>query len=163
MPVSTTEPIVAIKVLGMGQVAIAEAPAHLSAVLGSCVGIALYCERHKLGAFSHVVLPNTNGQPAMPGKFADTAVPHMLRLFENRGVRPSALVAKMAGGACMFGADGPLKIGESNAETILQLLDEARIKVLARDIGGTCGRRVTFDCRTGQLTVETVGNPPKTL
>ncbi len=163
MPVSTTESKTAVKVLGMGQAAIAEAPACLASVLGSCIGISLYSGRHKLGAFSHVVLPNANGQIATPGKFADTAIPHMLRLFESRGVQPASLVAKLAGGACMFGADGPLKIGESNAETVRQLLDEARIKVLAQDVGGTCGRRVTFDCQTGLLTVETVGNPTKTL
>lgn len=149
--------------VGMGQIAIARNSNRLSAVLGSCIGVAFYHPRLRLGVMGHVVLPRANGQSATPGKFADTAIPHMLQLLVQQGANLGALVAKMTGGACMFGNNGPLQIGQSNAEAVEAALAAAGIRLVARDVGGNKGRRVVFDSSTGHLTVETAGGPAKVL
>lgn len=149
--------------VGMGQIALAKAPGRLNAVLGSCVGVALYHQRSQIGALAHVVLPQSNGRAANPGKFADTAIPHMLQLLAKQGVTAGGLTAVLAGGACMFGAGGPLQIGEANAAAIAGALQAANIRVIARDLGGTKGRRMTLDCRTGAVTVDIVGSGTRTL
>lgn len=149
--------------VGMGQVVVATAPVHLSSVLGSCVGVALYHRRLKLGALAHVVLPDSCGRPGLPGKFADTAVPYMIRQLEAKGAPRNQLVAKIVGGACMFGIGGPLQIGDTNIEAVVRALAASGIRVQAQDVGGTKGRRVTFDCATGQLLVQIVGESPRTL
>jgi chemotaxis receptor (MCP) glutamine deamidase CheD len=37
------------------------------------------------------------------------------------------------------------------------------IPIVGTDVGGTCGRRVSFDCSTGLATIERVGQPEQTL
>ncbi len=149
--------------VGMGQIVIGQDPAQLTAVLGSCIGLTLYHKRLRLGALAHVVLPNSSGKPASPGKFADAAIPYMLEQFRLRGVEPSSLSAKLVGGACMFGITGPMQIGQSNNEVIVQALGAARVPIVAEDVGGSSGRRITFDCDSGMLTVERIGHPAQVL
>ena len=149
--------------VGMGQIAMARAPARLAAVLGSCVGVALYDPRSQWGALGHVVLPDSHGRASTAGKFADTAVAHMLQLLAQQGARPAGLLAKIAGGACMFQSAGPMQIGEANIRAVLRALAAAGVKTAARDVGGTSGRRILFDCTSGMLTVETADGPRRTL
>jgi chemotaxis protein CheD len=159
---TTTQPAQKLNV-GMGQIAMAKAPALLSSVLGSCVGLALFHPRLKTGALAHIVLPTASGRGAMPGKFADTALPHMLAEFSKLGVPRDGLVAKIAGGACMFGVSGPLQIGDSNVEAVQTLLAKENIRIVAKDVGGQKGRRVTLDCSSGELLVEIAGKTKKVL
>jgi chemotaxis protein CheD len=151
------------KAVGMGQIAAEREPATFTAVLGSCIGTAIYHPRLRVGAMAHVVLPESAGKTAPPGKFADTAIPHLICQLEQLGANRAGLIAKIAGGACMFGGDGPMKIGEANAESVIRALAQTGIRIVAKDLGGTKGRRVTFDCSSGDLIVETVGNPPRVL
>jgi len=151
------------KSVGMGQIVLARSPARLTAVLGSCIAIALYHRRLELGILGHVVLPHSGGRNDKPGKFADTAVPHMMELLAKHGATPTGLVAKIVGGACMFGKGGPVQIGDANAEVVLKAVRAAGIRIAAKDIGGNTGRRIAFDCASGSLTIERVGHPPRTL
>ncbi len=149
--------------VGMGQAGVAGPEGGFSAVLGSCLGVALYHPRLHVGAFAHVVLPESNGRSGPPGKFADVAIPYMIDQLRPRGATPAGLVAKIAGGACMFGAGGPLQIGDANAQKVIELLKAAGIRIAGKHIGGTKGRRVIFQCATGDLTVQIAGQPPVVL
>ena len=149
--------------VGMGQIGTSSDATRLSAVLGSCVGVAVYHRRLFIAALSHVVLPDSSGREAAPGKFADTAVPRMVEMLQKEGAPVSGLVAKIAGGACMFGATGPMQIGLANAEAVREQLKAFHIPLLGEDIGGTKGRRVIFECKAGTLTVEIAGTKPKVL
>ena len=73
------------------------------------------------------------------------------------------LVAKIAGGASMFGHAMPMEVGESNIQSILKALRSAGIRLAAQDIAGTKGRRVTLDCTSGELLIEIQGSPSKIL
>lgn len=149
--------------VGMGQIAVAESPASLTAVLGSCLGVTLYHRRSQQGILAHVVLPNVGRQTASPGKFVDTAIPNMLQWFKQHGIGSSGLIAKLTGGACMFGSGGPMQIGASNAKVAKHAFEAAGVRVAAEDLGGNNGRRITLDCSTGTITVETIGSPARTL
>ena len=147
----------------MGHIAAGQAPQRMKAILGSCIGLALYNMERKKGVMGHIVLPESAGREAAPGKFADTAVPRMLAMLKEHGVAPSALVAKLAGGANMFNGSGPLRIGDANATAVADALKRAGIRIAAQDLGGTRGRRVEFDCATGNLTIQCAGGPARTL
>jgi chemotaxis protein CheD len=149
--------------VGMGQLAAGRAPERMKAVLGSCIGLAIYHPRCKTGVMAHVVLPNSAGRGGSPGKFADTAVPEMLELLKALGTPAQGLVAKLAGGANMFAGSGPLQIGDANVDAVTQALQAAGIRAAAQDVGGTQGRRVTFDCASGEMTVQRAGQPARTL
>jgi chemotaxis protein CheD len=149
--------------VGMGRAAVARKPDRLIAVLGSCVGVALYDTRRQWGGLAHVVLPNSRGSAASPGKFADTAVPHLLELLEQRGSRRADLIVWLLGGACMFDADGPMQIGDSNIKAVVKAVEEAKLPVVGKDLGGAAGRRVTLDCSSGKLIVEIGGKVVRAL
>jgi len=152
------------ELVGMGQIALLPAPKLGRAVLGSCVGIALYDERKRLGALAHVVLPKASGRevPA-PGKFADTAIEWMLDALARQGADRKRLLAKLAGGANMFAAAGPFQIGKQNADAVRGKLGENGIRLVAEHLGGTQGRRVTFDVAACSLMIEVVGQRPLLL
>jgi chemotaxis protein CheD len=149
--------------VAIGQWAIAAAPARLRTLLGSCVGVVLYERTIRIGGLAHVVLPSARGPVDHPGKYADTAIPAVIADLERRlGLRTKMrLTAKLAGGASMFQVDTPadstLNIGRRNQEAIEAILDELRIPILARDLGGTTGRRLTLDTVSGIVAIKVPG------
>jgi chemotaxis protein CheD len=163
MASSTVLDTAANKMVGMGQIVLARPPATLSAVLGSCIGVVLYHPRLHVGAMGHVVLPDSNGRTASAAKFADQAVPAMVQELEKQGAHRTGLVARIAGGASMFGTPGPMQVGLANAEAVTRALGAMGIRLSAQDVGGAKGRRASFDPATGVVAVEIVGQPPRTL
>ncbi len=157
--IATVKPIS----VGMGQMAIAKRPGTITSVLGSCVGIALFHPRTAIGAFAHVVMPSTAGKQSHPARHADTAVPHLLQALAEQGATTFGMVARIAGGASMFGSGGPLQIGEANIAAVRAALAAVRIPIVGQDLGGVKGRRVTFDLTTGAMTVEAVGEAARTI
>lgn len=149
--------------VGMGQIVLARPPATLSAVLGSCIGVVLYHPRLRVGALGHVVLPDSSGRTGSGAKFADQAVPAMVEELERQGANRAGLVARIAGGASMFGTPGPMQVGLANAEAVTRALGALGIRLRAQDVGGAKGRRASFDPATGVVVVEIVGQPPRTL
>lgn len=149
--------------VGMGQIAVIMREESAYAVLGSCIGLTLYSQRLRIGAMAHIVLPQAGTREGAPGKFADTALPHMLKLLQEHQVYPSGLTAKVAGGASMFAATGKMQIGDANLEAVRSLLQEKNIPIAGEHVGGTKGRRVTFDGQTGLLTVDRVGESTETI
>lgn len=147
----------------MGEIQAARSPDKLTSVLGSCVGLALIHPRCKAAALAHVVLPDSAGKSGTPGKFADTALPQMLQRLAELGVPPAGLIAKLSGGANMFGSKGPLQIGDQNIHALRAILKKAGIPITGEHVGGNKGRRITLDCTGGDVTVEVAGGVPVTL
>jgi chemotaxis protein CheD len=130
--------------IGIGEYRVGSFP-MMTIGLGSCIGLTLYDDTLKVGAMVHIMLPDSSGRTDRPGKYADTAMVLLLSEMSKLGCRKGSLVAKMAGGACMFEYFGAnLNIGERNASRVKALLKENGIKLAAEDIGGKIGRSVTF-------------------
>jgi chemotaxis protein CheD len=149
----------------MGEIAVARTSGVLRTLLGSCLGLALYDRRHKVAGLGHIVLPMSKGRTDTPGKFADTAVPAIIRrMHELVEQLPLQLHAKIAGGANMFvSADADNTIGVQNLQEVERLLDELRIPIIGRHCGGEQGRRMMLDAATGIVTVDVVGAETTTL
>jgi chemotaxis protein CheD len=162
-PATGSPESVEVVTVAIGQWAVAPAPALIRTLLGSCVGVVLYDRNSKLGGLAHIVLPAARGTVDHPGKYADTAIPGMIAEFERRlGPRTRMrLTAKLVGGASMFQVDTPadstLNVGRRNQEAIEAILDALRIPVLARDLGGTTGRRLTLDTVSGIVAIKVPG------
>jgi chemotaxis protein CheD len=149
--------------VGMAQIALLERGESARAVLGSCIGLVLYHPTRKMAAVAHIVLPRGENRPGPPGKFADTAIPHMLAQLRERGVPRSGLVAKIAGGANMFGSGGPIQIGRENQAAVKELLKQLQIPIAGEHLAGAKGRRIKFDTTTGALHIEVAGEPSITI
>ncbi len=163
MNTATTGPQMQEALVGMGQIAGGQPPLKMRAIVGSCIALALHHPQLQYGVLAHIVLPDSAGRDGLPGKFADTAVPKMLEMFKDAQVPAQNLTAKLAGGANMFNSTGPLQIGDANIEAVARVLRQAGIRIVAEDVGGSHGRRVTFDCKDGQMLVESANQPPRTL
>ena len=140
----------------MGEMAVAS-DGCLRTLLGSCIGVALYDSKQKVGGLAHVVLPDSRGNQDTPGKYADTAVPQLIEQLSELASRPLRLSAKIAGGANMFASSSAMTVGEQNLVAIEQVLDQHRVLILDRHCGGVQGRRMTLDVLTGKIQIEIVG------
>jgi chemotaxis protein CheD len=130
--------------IGIGEYRVGSFP-MMTIGLGSCIGLTLYDPNLRLGAMVHIMLPESAGRTDRPGKYVDTAVPLLVKELVALGCRNRSIVAKIAGGACMFEYFGTnLNIGERNAGKVRILLKEHNIQLTAEDVGGKVGRSVTF-------------------
>jgi chemotaxis protein CheD len=144
----------------MGEMSVASENELLRTLLGSCIGLALYDRRHKVGGLAHIVLPKARGKTDRPGKFADTAIPTLISEMEKIAGGALKLTAKMAGGASMFATTVAANIGLQNIEACEQLLGELGIPILAKHCGGEQGRRMSLDTANGKVVIEIVGQDP---
>lgn len=147
----------------MGEMAVAWQEGSLRTLLGSCIGLALYDRKLKVGGVAHIVLPQSRPPVELPGKFVDTAIPALIvKMQELVGdiVKP---LAKIAGGANMFASTAQRNIGMDNLLATERWLKELGIPLLASDCGGEKGRRMALDVSTGKVTIEIVGSEPYLL
>lgn len=161
---TTTPRRLAVTRVRMAEYAVSTRPMRSNG-LGSCVAVALLDPEASVGGLAHVMLPDSDrreGDP--PAKFADTAVPHLVREVVARGGQRQRLSAKYAGGSDLFEFSGVgERIGERNAEGVRRALTEAAIPVDGCDVGGDYGRTVTLDPRAGTVRIETAAGDDRTL
>lgn len=147
----------------LGGVVVARSPDQLRTVLGSCVGVAIYDPHRKLAGLAHAMLPDAPDESPHQGKFADQAVDNLVTELLAAGARKSALRAKLIGGAAMFGPETDDGLGVRNAAAAEVRLSQHGIKIVARALGGTKGRKMTFDPATGQAEVNIIGEEAQTI
>lgn len=146
--------------VGISDLNVVKAPDVLvTYALGSCAGICLYDPLVRVAGLSHIMLPSSalSRDPAQACKFADTAIPILLKKMEARGARLPHIKAKIAGGAQMFAAMGNLdlgNIGKRNVAAVKEVLMRLRIPILAEDTGKNYGRTVYFYAESGQMRVK---------
>ena len=121
----------------------------ITIALGSCVGIAIYDPKTKVGGLSHIMLPDSSlfKPPYKAEKFADLAIPQMVAEIRKQ-TNTHALVAKIAGGASMFqfSSQGEGEsIGERNIKAVIESLNELKIPLLGQNTGGNIGRTMIVD------------------
>ena len=131
--------------LHAGQLHAASVPTAITTVLGSCVSVCLYDPATKVGGMNHFLLPLHVEREASP-RFGTIAVPALVEAVVRAGATRGGLVAKVFGGASVIGALGKTgrRLGDENAALAMRLLEEARIPVLDRDVGGERGRKLVF-------------------
>ncbi|MFW5855870.1 MAG: chemotaxis protein CheD [Bacillota bacterium] len=140
----------------MAEYAIMASPGLLVTIgLGSCVGIALYDSRSKIGGLIHIMLPE-NKKKLKPAKYADTGIPLMISEMVKKGASKNRLIAKIAGGAQMFsmsGGDSSLNVGERNVNKVKEVLAGYNIKIAGEDVGKNYGRTMKFYTEDGKVLI----------
>jgi chemotaxis protein CheD len=149
--------------VGMGDIAIARAPNTLAIIgLGSCVGVALYYPKERIGGLAHIMLPDStrSRNNTSREKFADTGLAILLEQLKRNGAEPMWMMARLVGGASMFKTGGPngsnpmFNIGENNVRACREFLKKERIRVVGEEVLGTVGRTMRFDLSTGKIWVK---------
>ncbi len=171
-------------VVGISDLKLAKPPDTLiTYALGSCVGICLLDPMTRVGGLSHIMLPTSTVAPGDKNvmKFADTAIPDLIRKMEAMGCKRARIKAKIAGGAQMFGATGKpaarpggspaataageaiWQIGQRNVQSVISVLGKLGISIIAKDVLEDYGRTVVFDPATGIMTVKALNKTVKQL
>ena len=143
--------------IGIGDLKVCKAPDVLvTYALGSCVGVCLHDAAVGIGGLSHVMLPESSGVNAAstPMRFADTAIPMLIRQMEQLGASRMRMKAKIAGGATMFAtASDKFNIGDRNLAAVKKVLMANRIPIIAEDTGLDYGRTQLFYPETGIMEI----------
>lgn len=149
--------------VGMADLKVCVSPDSITTLgLGSCVGIALRDPITKIGGLAHIMLPDSTmirNNSNIP-KFADTGIEELVRQVTLKGASRMRLVAKIAGGAQMFGFGSQsetVRVGERNVEATKKKLAQMKIPILAEDTGKNFGRTVIFYPETGDFVIRAVG------
>ncbi len=129
--------------------------------LGSCIGLALYDPATRASVLCHVVLPSTEeANPKEPARFANTAVPWALNQMLSLGARRPSIIAKIVGGASLFGASTSLlSIGDRNIKAVTDAIAHAGLKLVAKEVGGDKGRTMTLYVADGRIEIRSAMSP----
>lgn len=144
-----------------GELAVAERPALVSTVLGSCVAVTLFSPRLGVGAICHAMLPLAAGRDGF--KYVDSSLMHMLAQFARLQVPKRELTVKLFGGADMFESGlptGGVSVGQQNIQAATTLLRQQGLPVVAADTGGRQGRKLLFYTHTGEVLLKRLGQQP---
>jgi chemotaxis protein CheD len=147
-------------VAGIGEMVISSSPdAHLVAYgLGSCIALAIWDPRTRIGGLAHFMLPSGPANGGSPVKFIDTGLDTYLKAMEARGAMPSRSAIKAAGAAAMLTVGGGLAIGKRNAETIQAALAQRGLRLAATSLGGNAGRTVQLDVVDGRFLIKSLSS-----
>lgn len=126
--------------------------------LGSCVGVAIWARDIAMGGLAHVQLPSAKNSTSemlaeSPGRFADLAVPLLLRRLSERGASRRALKIVIAGGARVGQGDDPFSIGSRNITAVRRLLWASQVVCAGEDVGGGHPRTLRLDLSDGGIFV----------
>jgi chemotaxis protein CheD len=148
--------------VGMGDIAVSRAPGTLAIIgLGSCVGVALYYQKERIGGLAHIMLPDStkSRSTASREKFADTGLAILLDRLKRSGAEQLWLTARLIGGASMFKSSSPggtgnmFNIGENNVRACREFLKKEHIRIVGEEVLGTNGRTMRFNLATGKITI----------
>lgn len=151
-------------VVGMADIKVAKAPAVIKTNLGSCIAVCLYSSSLRCGGMLHLMLPSapTNREIVKKAKYADTGIPELLHQLKSLSgaSKHTDFVAKIFGGACVL-VNVKSNIGQDNASSVKEILEDLGIKIVAEEIGGNKGYKVDFDIQTGLVKSQIFGGQVK--
>lgn len=135
--------------------------------LGSCIGLCVMDPAAKLACLAHIVLPESfSSSPSDPVKYANTAIPYVIKQMADRGAIKTRMRAAIVGGAQLFNfenANTTMDVGKRNIEAVKKHLSTLSIRLTAEDVGGKVGRSVVLDASSGDVLVRQSGVPEKCL
>ncbi|WP_258101299.1 chemotaxis protein CheD [Marinoscillum pacificum] len=127
-------------------------PHVVDTVLGSCVAVCLYDDRLKVGGINHYMLPFWNGQGLASPKYGNIAMDKLIEKMELIGSKRTNMIAKVFGGANQM--QSSLGVGQRNVMMVKDYLADARIPIVAENVGGEIGRKIRFNTNNGQVLMK---------
>ena len=130
----------------------------LEAMLGTCIGVALYDRESGVGGLHHIILPEPVYLDLTPERYATTGLPLFVDEICRKGALPSNLRAQVAGGALvgkLSRQDIDMDIGGRINERVMAFMKQARIPVEQSITGGFWGCRLRLEMDSFQVRIRT--------
>lgn len=129
--------------------------------LGSCIGVAIWDPKVRVGGMLHYMLPEASLSPekakAKPAMFGDTGIPALFRATYELGAGKKNLIVKIAGGSSLLDDNGTFNIGKRNYIMLRKIFWKNGVLIEAEDVGGSLSRTVRLDVDTGRFTIKSRG------
>ena len=140
-----------------GYIYYASGQTSILTVIGSSVAISMYDRNYRIGGMNHFFQPKLDENSSPTAIFAKPSTLQLIRLLHKNGSALDSIEAQIFGGAARDDDSEELKkIGKSNVETAIQLLEFYGINVIGLDIGGKHGRKIIFNVYTGEVIIAKV-------
>lgn len=129
-----------------------------SSAIGSCVVIAAYDAKEKVGALAHVLVPGKapKGNKYQKKKYAADAIEEMISRMIHMGAKKESIEVCLAGGGNILKRKDDT-IGLDNITSVIDILQKEKIKIKAKSVGGTKRRSISLDVENGSIYYS-VGN-----
>lgn|GEM_PF-266818 len=145
-----------VRTVKMGEIETAECPGILRAILGSCIGLALYDPHLKIGGLAHIFLPLSREGEEEDTRYADIAVPTLVERLLLLNCKKVRLICHMTGGGEMFPVSNNSLItgGRKNIEITRKMLEKMAIPVTREDVGGNFGSEIILYTENGKVEIK---------
>jgi len=155
--------------VGIGDMAVTDNPDEVlkTMALGSCVAMVVMEPKTRTIGMVHIALADSqiqyNLSKSQPGRFADTAVPALLKMIVDHSKTNNGFIIKLAGGAQVANMKDTFNIGKRNILAIRKILWGMKLAPAAEDLGGRISRTVTAEVKSGVVTIHTPGRQERRL
>ena len=143
--------------INSGQFHVATEHTQIATVLGSCVAICLYDSKTNICGLNHYLLALWNGNGLKSPKYGNISTELMIENMLKVGAKKESIVAKIFGGANINNLNITNSvIGEKNILVANRILEEHKIPIIAKDVGGNRGRKLAVDSISGKIRMKYV-------
>ncbi len=133
--------------------------AVISTLLGSCVAVCLRDETKGICGMNHFLLPGqdkiTDFQSNAAGRYGISSMENLINRMLRRGASKSKLTAKIFGGGNII-THFSTNIGLKNVEFVEWFLENEKIPIIGKDVGGIIARKIYFFTKDGTVLVENI-------
>jgi len=132
----------------------------LVTVLGSCVAACIRDVRLGIGGMNHFMLPRSEKDPTNPvsmsARYGTFAMEILINQLLKMGGRRDHMEAKVFGGGNVLRGFTMNNIGESNANFVMEYLQNEGIRVAAEDMLGVHPRKIYYFPSNGKVLVKKI-------
>lgn len=125
--------------------------------LGSCIGVAIWDTKARVGGLLHFMLSNSAHSPGeakrRPAMFADTGIPLLFRSAYKLGAVKRRLIVKVAGGAALFDSSDTMNIGKHNYVMLRKVFWKNGVLIDGEHVGDSMSRTMRLNVGSGRVTV----------
>jgi chemotaxis protein CheD len=128
----------------------------VSTILGSCVSVVLWDAVARVGGVNHYVMPRGMNGDAV-GRYGNLSIRALHTRVISSGASARSLVARVFGGAHALASRGSGRhVGDDNVEIAMSTLSCLDVRVVSRDTGGACARRLMVDLNVGLVQLSRI-------
>lgn len=156
-------------VVGISDMKVSSNPGDvlITYALGSCIGIAVYDPKAKVGGLLHFMLPDStldsNKAKTTPAMFADTGITLLFKSCYAIGAEKKRMIVKVAGGASILDDTNYFRIGQKNITAMRKIFWRNNVMIDSEDTGENFNRTVRLELSSGRCILKSSNGTVKDL
>jgi chemotaxis protein CheD len=156
-------------IVGISDLKVSNNPADvlITYALGSCIGVAVFDPKARVGGLLHFMLPdsilNPNKARTMPAMFADTGITLLFKSCYAVGAEKKRMIVKVAGGASILDDTNYFRIGQKNITAMRKIFWRNNVLIDSEDTGNHFNRTVKLELSNGRCILKSANGMVKDL